>query len=359
MGMFTKKREFLALDIGGSSIKLMELDCRGSKPYLLNASITPLSGNAFSNNQISKKELVAEKLSSALAGRGKQTCSLIVAMPAPTIFTKRVTMAEMDPKELASTIRFEAGAYIPQGVDSVNLDYSILNRKPNGELDILVVAVKNEIVDSFLETITLAGFSTAIVDVDYFALQNAFETAYPELVEKPICLVHIGSRYSFINICKGGTSLFTGNVTLGGASITQEIAKTMGVEFADAETLKLELDETGEAGDEKLLAVIAKTRKSLVTDLDRQIRIMWNASGAESEISHIFLSGGGSLLTNLDKELSSASGVKCELMDPFRSFEIGDDFDKNYIQKLSPSMSIAAGLAIRQFGDKVEGKITA
>ena len=357
MGLFKKKRSFIAIDIGGGSVKLMELDTRGEKPYLLNATITPISHSAFANNQITKKESVAEKISAALLGRDKDSVAVAVAMPAPAVFTKKLTMAEMDPKELLTTIRFEASSYIPQGVDTVRLDYSILNRKPNGELEVLVVAVKNEIVESFLDTISLAGYETAIVDVDYFALQNAFENAYPHLISKPVCLVHVGTRYSFINICKDGISLFTGNVALGGMSVTQEIAKAMEVELVEAEKLKQGFKLEDSSTDPKLTEVITKARKSLVSDLDRQIRIMWNASGADEDISSIFLSGGGSLLPNLDTDLSALAGVSCELMDPFHGFEIGEEFDRSYIKKLSPSMTIAAGLAIRRFGDKAKGGI--
>lgn len=354
MRILKKSKNFVAVDIGASSIKLMELDRRGAKPYLLNASITPIPPGSFSNNQITKKDIVSEKVNAALTGQDRAATAVVISMPAPAIFAKRITMAEMNPKEMGATIRFEAASYIPQGVDSVKLDYTVVNRKPNGELDVLVVAVKNEVVDSFVDTISQAGFETAIVDVDYFALQNSFEMSYPELIEKPVCLVHIGSRYSFINICRGGISLFTGNVTLGGVTITQEICKALGVDAAEAEKLKLEFDPTSDDVDEKLKGVIEKCKKTLVTDLDRQIRIMWNASGAEEEIASIFLSGGGALLPGIDKDLGEASGVRCELMDPFRALEVGDEFDRSYIQKLSPSMAIAVGLAIRQFGDKSE-----
>ncbi|MDZ4786089.1 MAG: type IV pilus assembly protein PilM [bacterium] len=353
MAFFKKQKDFLAIDIGASSIKLMELDCRGAKPYLLNASITPLPGNVFSNNQISKKEIVADKIRTALANHDRNDINIVVAMPAPSVFTKRVSMSNIDAKELAATVRFEAGSYIPQGTDSVKLDFCITSRKPTGEIEVLVIAVKNEIVDSFLETINMAGFDTGIVDVDYLALQNSFEACYPEMYETPTCLVHVGSRYSFINICKSGVSLFSGNISLGGMNITQEIAKTMGIDPKDAETLKLEMEQ-GKAADEKIVAIVDKTRRSLVSDLDRQIRIMWNASGAEGELAQIMLSGGGALLPNLVSDLSSASGLKCELLDPFRFIEVGDEFDREYIQKLSPSMSIAAGMALRHFGDKQE-----
>ncbi len=355
MGIFNKKKQFVAVDIGASSIKLMELDCRGAKPYLVAASITPLPIAAFSNNQITKKESTAEKVAAALSAYGSQEVSVVCAMPALGVFTKRVTMPAMDPKELGQTVRFEAGSYIPQGVESVKLDYSILAKKPTGELEVLVVAVKNEIVDSFVDTVKLAGYDTGIVDVDYFAYQNAFELAYPESKDQAVCLVHIGARYSFINICKDGIPLFTGNISLGGSVVTQEIARVMSVEQSDAETLKLECDPSKASADDKVVGIIAKSRRALVSDLDRQIRIMWNASGAEEDLGRIVLSGGGALLDGLVTELSETSGVACELFDPFKGIEVGSEFDKDHITKLGPSMSIAAGLAMRSFGDKGEG----
>lgn len=355
MSLLGSSKSFIAVDVGSSAIKVMELDLRGSKPYLVAASITPLPVGAFSNNQISKKEATAEKIAAALSEYRAGEILTNCAMPALGVFTKRVTMGATDDKELAQTIKFEASSYIPQGADSVKLDFSIINRKPTGELDILVVAVKNEIVDSYVETFRLAGFDTGVVDVDYFAYQNAFELSYPELKDQAVCLVHVGARYSFINICKGGLPLFTGNISIGGAAITQEIARVVGVELADAETLKLEASAGKSSADERVMNVIQKSRRALVADLDRQIRIMWNACGVDQELGKVFLSGGGALLEGLPKELSEASGVQVELFDTLRGIEVGPEFNKEYIAKLGPAMTISAGLAMRAYGDKVEG----
>ena len=360
MSLLSQNKSFIAVDIGSSSIKVMELDLRGARPYLVAASITPLPNGVFSNNQISKKEATAEKVAAALSEYRSGDIATVSAMPALSVFTKRVTMGAIEERELLQTIKFEAGSYIPQGSDSVKLDYSIINRKPTGELDILVVAVKNEIVDSYVETFRLAGFETGIVDIDYFSYQNAFELAYPELRDQPTCLVYVGARYSFINICKGGLPLFTGNISIGGAAITQEIARVLGVELADAETLKLEASANkNQDPDDKVQNIIAKSRRALVADLDRQIRIMWNACGIDQDLGRIFIAGGGALLDGLPEALSEATNASCELFDPFRGIEVGTEFNKEYITKLGPSMAIAAGLAIRSFGDKVEGGASA
>jgi len=355
MSLIGQNRSFVGVDIGSSSVKVMELDLRGTKPYLVAASITPLPSGVINNNQITKKEAVAEKIAAALSEYRASEVAVVTAAPALAVFTKRITMGIIDERELLQTIRFEAGSYIPQGADSVKIDYSVLSRKPTGELELLVVAVKNEIVDSYVDSIRLAGFTAGIVDVDYFAYQNVFEAGYPELRDQPVCLINIGSRYSFVNICKSGLPIFTGGISIGGSAISQEISRVLNIELADAETLKIEASTGKGSSDEKVRSVIEKSRKAIVADLERQVRIMWNACGLENDPERVFLAGGGVLMDGLVTELSESLGVKCELFDPFRAIEVGPEFNKEYITKLGPSMTVAAGLALRTFSDKVEG----
>ena len=353
MGLFDflgSNESLIAVDVGSSYIKLIELDITGSTPKLVNIGIAPLSGEVFSNNMISDIDYVSDQVTTLLENNGVEDRRVITAMPGPSVFTKKIKMANMDQEELANNIQFEASNFIPHSIDDVQLDYHLIGDTSGKQLDILVVAVKNEIIDSFIEALALAGLEAAVVDVDYFALQNVFETNYPELKDETVALINMGSRYSSINICRGGESLFTGDISIGGSLFTEAIQTEMGVSEEDAEQLKTDGAEGEDQGTVK--DIIDRNIEYAASEFNRQLSFFWNASGAEDGIDRIMLTGGGSLIEGLREELSEKTGLECESLDPFKAIECDEDFDSAYLKEISPLMSVSVGLGIRQPGDK-------
>ncbi len=349
---FKKKEALIAVDVGSTAVKIMELDLRGAIPTLLNIASIPITEEVFGSNQIKKPELVAEKLTHLLESNGLAEKRAVTAVPAPGVFTKKIKMQRMAPKELAQQVQFEAGSFIPHNVDAVKIDFHVVGEAGKNQLDIIVIAAKNEVLESFTACLAYAGLETAIVDVDYFALQNCFELNYPEDVYQTVALVNIGARYSSINICRGGESLFTGDIAIGGRVITDAIASDLGCSIDKAEELK-----KGKGGNEQEQAaaqdVIDRKLDYIAAEFNRQISLFWNASGAEEGIQKIYIAGGGSVLKGLAQELYDKTGIAVELLDPFKAIKISAEVDPAYVTELAPVMSIAAGMALRQLGDKV------
>jgi type IV pilus assembly protein PilM len=347
---FFKKREpLLAIDIGSTAVRLLELDTSSSQPKVLNVAAASLSGKVFSNYSVSNGQEVAERIGDLLKVHGFTTTKRVaLAVPGPSVFTKRIKVPRLRPEELAATIRFEAVNFIPHNIEAVKLDSHVLGVSGKKQLDVLVAAVKNEIIDSFVHCISLANLEVAVVDVDFFAMQNAFEMAYPELLDKNIALLDIGGRYSGINICKQGKSLLTGDVSVGGKFVTEAIMDEFGLSISDAEEKKLE----GDAANKELSEVISNNIGQMTSEINRQLTLLWNSAGLEESIDKIFVTGGGSELPGLIDALAKKTDVECERMDCFRHMSIEDSL-KERISKFSSSMSIAAGLALREPEDKI------
>ncbi|NMC64129.1 MAG: pilus assembly protein PilM, partial [SAR324 cluster bacterium] len=212
--------------------------------------------------------------------------------------------------------------------------------------------VKNEIIDSFLNAIEMAGLGVAIVDVDCFALQNVFEVNYPELFDKTVALVNIGLRYSSINICKGGSSLFTGDIAVGGKVFTDAIAEVFSLSYEEAERLKVSGDKTNPLYD-AAVDILRKNVDQVAIEFNRQLSFFWNASGSDEGIDHIFVNGGGACTPGLVEELADKTGIECEVIDPFRTIEISSSLDANYVKSVAPLMGICVGLAMREPSDKI------
>jgi type IV pilus assembly protein PilM len=347
--LFQQHESLVAVDIGASGVKLIEFDTTGAVPRLVNIGVAPLSQEVFTNNVLSNADPVSDQLMGLLESNAIENKRVVTAMPGPSVFTKKVKMPKMDPSDLSGNIELEAGNFIPHNIDAVRLDFHVVGEVGRNQLEILVVAVKNEIIDSYLDCLSLAALETAVVDVDYFALQNIYELSYPELVSDTVVLINIGSRYSSLNICREGQSLFTGDITIGGKQFTEAIASELGVSEAEAEELKLGGGEESKQGAVK--GVVDATLEQVANEFNRQLSFFWNASGADDGIDRIMITGGGSLVPGLVEEFSEKTGIECERLDPFKVVDC-EDIDESYIKDMAPRMAICAGLGIRQPGDK-------
>ncbi len=350
--LFFKTETLVAIDIGQNGVRLVELDLSSDKLRLMNLGYTPLGGELFTNNVISKTDKVSEAISSVMEANSVTDKRVVIGMPSPSVFTKRIKMPRMTYDELRQNVNFEASNFIPHNVDQVKLDFHIIGESGKNQLDVLVVAVKNEILDSYTESLSLAGLQPAVIDVDYFALQNMFEANYPEFVEKTVALVNIGARFSSINICKKGSSLFTGDLPIGGKALTDTIAESLGIPFDQAEALKKSKDDQNPqfASVRELIDINIEYVSS---ELNRQLSFFWSATGESDGLDMVVLSGGGAQLPGLVEELADKTGVECLLANPLKEIAVSDSFDKDYLSEVGPLMSMCVGLAIREAGDKI------
>ena len=349
--LFVKDESLLAIDIGASSVKIIELEEGEDNRYVLkNIGYAPLEGEVFASNILQSSEQVSSQIHALIEANDIPMKRAVVAMPGPSVFTKKIQMQRMDYSDLQENIQFEASNFIPHNINAVKLDFCILGDNPQGGYDVLVVAVKNEVVDSFVDTVSLAGVEVAVVDVDYFAVQNMFELGAIE-TDKVVAVVNVGARFTSINICQGGKSLFTGDISVGGKQYTDAIAESLQVSEDEAEKIKL-----GKSGQPDQIdtakEVIDKQTEYVSAELNRQLSFFWNASGAEEGIEKVYLTGGGSQIPGLLEELSEKTALDCELLDPFSVIDTGDGFDSNYLKEIAPMMSVAVGMAIRKPGDK-------
>ena len=348
--LFTRAEPLLALDVGSTGIKLVELELESERPKILNIAYSPASSEVVTNNIITKAEPVAEQIAEMLDANAIADRRVITAVPGPSVFTKRIKMPKVSAAELHSSVQMEAGNFIPHNIDAVRLDFHVIGPAERNQLDVLVAAVKNEVIDSFLDCMALAGLETAIVDVDYFALQNVFELNCPEMMNQTVALVNIGARYSAISICREGQALFCGDISVGGKLLTEALKDGLSLSHQEAEKVKRQamISEVDEAARD----IIDRHVEYVSSEFNRQLSFFWNASGADGGIDKILLSGGGALLPGLASELSERTGIEVGTLPVFKALEAGDGVDAQYLREIEPLMAVAVGMAIRTPGDK-------
>jgi type IV pilus assembly protein PilM len=218
-------------------------------------------------------------------------------------------------------------------------------------MEVLLVAVKKEIVNSFTDIIEAAGLAPAIIDVDYFAMESMYETNYePQASGEVVGLIHIGARYTSINVLSNGISTFTGDLPVGGEEFTDTLRRTMQISGEDAETLKLTGLLQGKNGSD-VEALLRPATESLAEDVQRTLSL-YGAIASEEGIRNIYLTGGGAKLSGLTSVMHERLGVPVELADPFRNFRVNNSVDRGSLAELAPLLGVAVGLAIRRIGDK-------
>ncbi len=348
---FGMEKGYLSLDIGSSSIKMVEVRGQGARLKVTNAGIIPLHADAVHNHCVQDINQVSQAIRTLVEEHGVRTQEVVAAVPGPAVIIKPVSFPAQEPAALEETILFEAGNFIPESLDNVNLDYQVLGQDPvTDNIDVLLVAVRKDIINSYLAAISEAGLVPTIVDVDYFAIENMFEANYSPDPSEVVALINIGASYSSLTILKGGRSSFTGDIAVGGEQFTDLLAQEFGIKRDQAEEAKISgfLEGYDKEDIDRALSV---TSEQLLDEIQRSLSFFWTAS-AEEQVGSVYLSGGTAQLPGLASTIGTRLQVPVEIVNPFRSFAIGRQVDTEFLAQHTPSLAVSVGLATRRLGDK-------
>jgi type IV pilus assembly protein PilM len=268
-----------------------------------------------------------------------------------SVIIKKITLPAMSAEELAESIQWEAEQYIPFDINDVNLDYVPLTTPGAGEnLDIILVAVKKEKINDYTSVISQTGKVAMLVDVDAFALQNAYEVNYDLEDGKVLALVNVGASVTNVNVLSGGTSMFWRDITFGGNQYTDAIQRELSLSFEQAEELKRGKP-VGDYTIQQVIPILNSVSEDFAGELRKTLDFFTATSGAD-RVDEIVLAGGGSGVLNLDAILRDKFGIPVTVMDPFRRITVDESqFNPEELAEIAPSMAIAVGLAIRKLGD--------
>ena len=352
LDLFRKKYQFIGIDVGPSSIKFVELKARSGQSYeVTRLGHVPVAADLMNNNIVTQPQVAAEAIQKHIMNFESADHRVAFSVPAPSVFTKKAKMQQMSQKDLSQNIEFEAASLIPHAISAVYLDYHVVGEAGKGQMEVMVVAVKKEVVDKLSEVMQRAGIEPGIADVEYFAVQNAFEVNYPEMAEKTVALVELGSKYAAINIVRDGVSLFCGEVNIGGSSISESLAEVFGLSIEEAERLK----QMEPVGDERMreaaLDILEKNVEHLAGEINRQLNFFANAADLDGGLDRIMLSGGAAHTRGLQEAVAQKTGIETAVLDPFRSIALAPSFADSI--RARASFTVSVGLALRKFSDKV------
>jgi type IV pilus assembly protein PilM len=271
-----------------------------------------------------------------------------------SVIIKKISMPRMSQEELDESIQWEAEQYIPFDVKDVNLDTQILTPEADaaGQMDVLLVAAKKDMINDYTSVCAEAGLTATVVDVDAFAVQNAYEANY-EAGGDTVVLINVGAAVANINILARGNTTFTRDITMGGNAFTEEIQKQLNISYDEAEALKVGgQGETDAVVPQEVERVIQGVAEQLAGEIQRSLDF-YAATAADSRIARVYLSGGTARIPALFKVLEARAGVPVEILNPFKNIEVDNRrFDPAVILAAAPSVAVGVGLALRRPGDK-------
>jgi type IV pilus assembly protein PilM len=267
---------------------------------------------------------------------------------------KKITLPVMTEAELAESIYWEAEQYIPFDIQDVNLDYQILDKgdaSGGKTMEVLLVAAKKEKIADYTGVIAQAGRAAVVVDVDAFALQNAYEVNYGIQPGAVVVLLNAGASATNINILQGDQSVFTRDISIGGNAYTEALQREMSLPYDSADALKRGLTVEGASYDDAKPVLRAVT-ENMMLEIQKTFDF-FKATASSDRIDRIVLSGGASRAEAFTEMLTERFEAPVEPFDPFKKigFE-GKKVQADTSGDVAATAAVAVGLALRRAGDR-------
>jgi len=354
--VFRKQKAVVGLDIGSSAVKAVQLKANGKQYRVAAFASEPVPADAIVDGAIIDADAVVATIKRLFeASKAFKTKEVCASLSGNTVIVKKITLPVMTEAELRDSIYWEAEQYIPFDIQDVNLDYQVLDPgtgpDSRGSMDVLLVAAKKEKIGDYTSVITRAGRTPVVVDVDAFALQNAFETNYGFESSRVVVLLNAGASAINLNIVQGDQSVFTRDISIGGNAYTEAVQKELGLSFDAAEQLKRGVPVDG-ATVEDAEPVLRAVTENVVLEVQKTLEFFKTTSAVE-RIDQVVLSGGVSRVEGLRELLEERLHAPVEYFDPFRTVK----WEAAKLGNVDPALvastaAVAVGLALRQGGDR-------
>ncbi|MEZ5307324.1 MAG: type IV pilus assembly protein PilM [Pyrinomonadaceae bacterium] len=347
--LFGKKKSVAGLDVGSSSVKVVELDGKLNNLNLVSLGFENLPDDTVVDGQIMELNAVSEVIQSVCNDHKIKSNQVVTGVSGHSVIIKNIVLPPMSREELEESIDWHAEEHIPYDLSDVSLDYHITNESSDAT-NVMIAACKRERLDNIKQAIQLSGKQPLVIDVDTFALQNCYEVNYQPDESQVVTLLNIGASTMNVNIVKGTQSLFTRDITVGGSQFTDILQKSLGYSFQQAEAIKRGVAEAMEGVEEKSIEPLMNNVTEMVAMEIQKTFDFYRATAEDDElvVDKILISGGGSKLVGLSEDLAARLEVPVEVLDPFRQIKVDTrKFDPDYLSEIMPEMAVAVGLAIR------------
>jgi type IV pilus assembly protein PilM len=344
--LFRRGKATLGLDVGSGFVKGVLVDRSGPEPVLTSIGYLPLVADAIVEGEIMDPAQVVDTVRAVVESMGVKAKHVVTAVGGRDVIVKKIRMDRMGSDAAREVIRWEAEQYVPFDMEGVQLDFQILDEEAEGlQMDVLLVAAKRELVDQKVMLLQDAGLPPAVVDVDAFALFNAFEYNYPDVARRgSVALVNVGHELSTIVVAHEGVPLVTRDVPVGTRHLREDLRRRHGLGGEEADAV---ISGTSPRADE-FRAVLQDRSEELAMGLERAMAFLSVDDAMSRGLGAVYLCGGGVRVPRLGEAIGNRLHTRVETANPLQRLQVSPEAMATFpAEELAPMLMLAVGLALR------------
>lgn len=340
----------VGLDIGTSNIKVVELTKKGKSFKLVRYASSPLPEGAIIEDEINKNEEVIEAINEAFDNAGIKNKNVCLGLYGPNTIARKLQIEGGDEEDIEGQVEFESDQYLPFAYEDGKVDYHFVGENEGGGIDVIIAGCKGNTYDEFMELASDAKLKVKIVDLSILALTNVFEFLYKDNLKNnsdSFLILDIGAQSTSFVVYKNGNINFAKEIAAGGSMFTEEIQRQMGVNYIEAEDLKITGDEEGNLP-EDVAQIIGQVSEVVLGEIQKTLEFYLNSSSDEGIVS-CHVTGGAVQTAGFMERLEEVVGLPVEELNPFEAIDYSDaQFDEDVVNEMIYVATVAIGLGMRK-----------
>ncbi|HMM68456.1 MAG: pilus assembly protein PilM [Dokdonella sp.] len=351
MGLFTPKAPVLiGVDISSTAVKLLQLGQAGGRYRVEHYAVEPLPPNAVVEKNIVEVEAVGDAIRRALSRSGAKTRFAAAAVAGSAVITKIVPMpADLSEEDMEAQIQIEANQYIPYPIEEVSLDFEVIGPvKDNPDMvNVLLAASRTENVDLRVAALDLGGLGAKTMDVEAFAMENAFRLIADQLSvpkDAVVAVIDVGATMTTLIVLRNQRTIYSREQVFGGKQLTDEVMRRYGLSYEEAGLAKRQ----GGLPESYEIEVLEPFKEAMVQQISRLLQFFF-AGSEYSRVDQIVLAGGCASITGVADMVEEQLGVPCVVANPLANMSLSSRVQAQTLAQDAPALMIACGLAMRSF----------
>jgi type IV pilus assembly protein PilM len=344
-GLFGGKKTSVGLDVGSGIIKVVVIDHSGNEPQVVKVATTEVAADAIVEGEVMDPGIVAEAIRGLFSAAGVRQKSVVTAVGGRDVIVKKIQMDRMKDADAREVIRWEAEQHVPFDMANVELDFQILDPDAEGlQMNVLLVAAKRELVETRVSLLGDAGLAPAVIDVDAFAIHNAFEVNHPDAMEGVVGLVNIGHEVTNVNILEDGVPVLTRDLSVGTRRFREDLQRERGLSAEDSERVI-----QGQSQNADLQGYVETHGEEVAVGVERAAAFLATASRSAGGLARVYTSGGGARIPGLNEVLANRLRVPVEVANPLQGLRVKETvFETVNLDEVAPLLMLSVGLALRR-----------
>lgn len=337
------------LDISTSGLRLVELADAGKGALRLERhTFEALPRGAVVDGNIENFDQVAEAVRRIWKKSGTRAHNVALGMPPAAVITKKIILpAGMGEDQLEVQVESEASQYIPFALDEVSLDFDVVGPAANSpdDMEVMLAAARREKVEDRVAIAEAAGLVATVMDIESYAARAALERAQGAAKDKIVALFQIGASMTQVSVLLDGDTVYEREQPFGGHTLTQDIVRTYGLSYEEAEARK----KAGDLPENFRADLLAPFLESAALEVTRAIQFFYTST-PYTRIDQIWLAGGNAMLPGLVELIGGRTRIPTAPVAPFEGMLLAPGVREQQLRQEGPAYLVACGLALRRFG---------